>query len=108
LTYAAKKVGAKLRIRYRAKTVTSSVAAGANGQFTVAVFIDAITNAAAWNSIPLVANITSTYPLDVSFEAVITATDTLSHVYEMVVFYISLGVAPNSLSRRLFTIEEAA
>ncbi len=96
LTYTAKRAGAKLRVSYSAGTTNNGA-----GNYVGALFMDAVSNAIAWDQKNMVGgNVVE------AFQFVVSATDALSHTYKFAV--MSSGGSAASLSHRLFQIEEAA
>jgi len=90
ITHAAKRAGAKLRLKWQGVLTVATNRA-------IALFRDTETNAIDWVAIDAPEN------GHLQFEAIVTAPDTNSHTYKIIVMANSVG-----LERRTFTLEEFA
>lgn len=97
ITWTARKANAVLRVRYQA-----SVTANTTDNFTFGLLRDSDSNALAWDRFYT----PTTFGVCASMEFYIQATDTNQHVYKMAVWFGAN--TPSAVSRRLFTLDEAA
>lgn len=119
ISYKANRAGARLRVTLSARVLLTTIAAagnGGNGRLVVALFRDSESDAISWVDLGAGVDLYdvsgNVLPLDVSFGGV-TASDSLAHSYHYAImsdYDSSLNrlIVANSVSRRDFTIEEAA
>jgi hypothetical protein len=109
ITHTARKTGALLRIKYRARIATASVVDGGSGAATIGLCLDSNAAAIGWDIVPF-GPVGAAGPVSLMShgEFVVSAIDTNSHIYSISLFNSTTGASIGSIDHRLLTLEEAS